>query len=146
MEVDGVEFVTKGLGKLPLTVQKKVLRPAIEQGCTPFVKAAKQFAPRRFGIMARSVIRRVKTYASGVTVGVIGARNEVTIVNGQRVNPGKYARLVEGGTKPHSIGERKHPGSQPNKWMLPAYNSGKAASQQIVNNKIRQGIEKFGGK
>ncbi len=46
--------------------------------------------------------------------------------------PAKYDHLVQGGTKPHSVGKRKHPGARPNPYRKRAYEASKGDIGDVV--------------
>lgn len=119
---------------LPDKVQRKLLRRAVTKGSTPVLRRAKQLAPRRSGLLRRSLKRKIKTYKGGVVVAVIGPDKNVSGVVGKRKHtPGKIAHLVEYG---HG---GKHP-APPHAFLEPALESTKAQAVAIMEDTLRQGI------
>lgn len=99
--ISGDRQLQRGLASLSPVVQRKVVRPAIQQSATIVSKAMKANAKRikKTGALAKSIGRRMKTYKETV-VASVGPR--VGWRQGSR-EPGNYDYLVEDGTKSHTI-------------------------------------------
>lgn len=96
IKMDGAPALLRKLGNLPLNVQKGALRRGVNKALTPILKTAKAAARRRTGALKRSLKRKVKTYASGTVVGLVGPdKNTVGEYQGKIIRPHKYAHLVE---------------------------------------------------
>lgn len=87
-------------------VDRKAARKAIRFGvneATKFVAAdAKANVPKGTGLLKKSIGRRVRSYRGGTVIsGIVGPRSgfAITLPNGKKVNPAKYAHLVEFGRK-----------------------------------------------
>lgn len=99
-ELSGIREVMARLEGLKPGKVRRIHRKVLNEVTKPVLKTAKSLVPRRTGQLRKSLGRKVRTYPSGVTVGVIGPRNGFLIVkDGKRINPVKYAHLVELGTR-----------------------------------------------
>ncbi len=128
-KLDGLAELTAKLSGARRTIRNKVLRKAVNaatqeglNGVKGSYKLSAGKAKRghkkyvRSGQLKRSLGRKTKTYDSGVVVGVIGPRKGYAIVwNGQKIDPVKYAHLVNADTRAHSLakGARLRKGQQP---------------------------------
>lgn len=135
------------------TVVKRVSRKAVRAACQPIRKEMKVKAPRRLGHLKKSIITKMKTYASGVVAGITGPRSKVILDDkGKRINPAKYAHLVEYGTAPHVIPGAvidgryypvvQHPGAPAQPFMRPAFVGKKEAAFTAARRKYAQEIPK----
>lgn len=112
-DIVGLTETLASLQAIAPKLRRKVLRPALSRATKPLVQAAKKFAARRSGLLAKSIKRKVRTYKNGGTLATIigpdsNLRKEVTRqapwgpVQVTAV-PAFYAHLVEFGTRPHSL-------------------------------------------
>ena len=91
------------LEALPPAFQKRALVPAVRSATYIILNAARvklvMNRSIRTGLLYTSLGRKVKFYKrTGVAYGVVGPRvGWVGQFNGRRINPNKYAHLVEGG-------------------------------------------------
>lgn len=58
-------------------------------------------------------------------------------------NPSRYAHLVEGGTKPHMAGKRKHPGSRAQHFLQRAVSFAGPVAQAKMIGKLKDGIQNW---
>lgn len=156
-KVDGLSESLRRLKILPDRINRKVMRLAINKGCTPVVRAARKMAPVGDGLkpdgterkhLKDTMTKRVKTYRNGTVVGVVGPRAKAA----------PHAKLVELGTDPHEIkigkdlilknGVRipagtiiKHPGAAATHFLHNAFESVKGQVQDIVETTVAVGIE-----
>lgn len=113
------------LAEIKRGAARGILTKAMRIAVKPVPTAMKAKVPQDTGLLRRFITQRVKFYPRQVTaLGMVGPRSGGQVV--RRVSswsnspvmqrPGKYAHLVEKGTKPHSItiGNRtiKHPGTK----------------------------------
>lgn len=128
------------LSTLALAVQKKISRRAMNIAVRPLAKDVKARAKRvqkRTGQLWRSIGHRVKTYPSGVVIGLVGARSGfrtmLTTKSGKRVpvDPRFYLHLLEFGTKR----SRAFP------ILRPAWDAGRQALQDAYVLELQRGIE-----
>lgn len=104
-EIEGVRDLVKQLETLQTKVRKKTLRKMVTGMAKVVNKGMKRRAPRRTKTLSKSIGQRVKVYRqSGNTVAIVGPRKgfaQVIEHEGKaiKVNPEKYAHLVEFGTK-----------------------------------------------
>lgn len=100
------DTVIQSLARKLAEVDRKAARKAIRKGvneATKIVTAdAKANVPRKTGLLRKSIGRRVRSYRGGSVIsGIVGPRSgfATTLANGKKVNPAKYAHLVEFGRK-----------------------------------------------
>lgn len=139
----GADALIRKLEALPGKVYRRVVRKAINKGATPMVKAARRYAPRESGLLAKSMGKKLKSYfARGVVLSVVGPRGgfgkEVTLPDGtsEYRDPVKYAHLVEFGTD--------HSPAQP--FMRRAYEENKTALMSAMFGEMKTGIEREAAK
>lgn len=147
MKVD-VKFDAKqlidNLKKLSNREIKNATRKAINAATNPTLKASRANVPVESGALKKSIIKKVKTYPSGVVVGIIGPDSSytqdytrTTTINGKKIieiekrRPVKYAHLVEFGTS-HSVGLRP---------FTAAYESTKDQALTILGEKFNESVE-----
>ena len=172
-----VKFQIKGLDKLLHQLEEvsskapAICRKAIKEASKPVVEAAKALAPKRYGALRKSIGDKQITYeGSGITVGVIGPRNNYSEVrDGKRIVPALYAHLVEYGTAPHRLfggtinastkvqrerrrdvllaaakaeGRETHPGSKAQPFMRPAWDANVGQLVPTMSRVISEEIAK----
>lgn len=133
-KLTGLDEFQRVLKTLPGSVQKRVLHPGMRKATSIVNKSAKAGAPRRSGQLYRSLGAKVKTYPSGVTVGVVEPRPGFKIAGkgGKNIDPRRYAHLVERGVKAHAVGKgssvkkksqsgKMHPGARAQPFLMPAF-------------------------
>lgn len=116
--VDGLQDILRKLDELPKKLRNKFLRRAVSDAAKLILWSARARTPRRFGILKKSLGRKVKVYRrSGTMVAIVGARVGFKQQVGTRVkasrasarypkapgdpiyaDPTKYLHLVELGT------------------------------------------------
>jgi len=149
-KVIGDKELIKELKKLNASVQRKVMRPAINFGLTPIRQETARRAPRDTGLLSKSIKKKVgkrgawgKVYVdsqtkyqvetAGNTVNKrVGAKSDEKGIQ----NPAKYAHLVEFGTK--------HSRSKP--FMRPAMESKKGIAYSRIARKAKERINKLAKK
>lgn len=135
VKLEGDRKLLRKLNDLKTSVQKKLLRRAVNKGSTPILKTIKKNAPRRTGFMKKAMARKVRTYKSGAVVAVMGPKREaVGTYNDRKYVPANVAHLVEGG---HG-GKRPAP---PHPFVKPSFESTKEESINIVSSDLAAGIE-----
>lgn len=125
--VEGLQAILKQLDGLKKSAAKKVTRAIVTAGGRAVVRAAKKLAPKRTGLLRRSLFSRVAVHpGSGVAVATIGPREGFRVQVGvvtrgalagkpKYADPVKYAHLVELGTahsaaKPFLVPALQSPG------------------------------------
>jgi HK97 gp10 family phage protein len=99
VQITGYAQAVRMLTGLPEPLRYKIMAYAVNKAVRPLVTMARTNARRRSGALAKSIANKVKTYKrSGVTVAVVGPTFQEWKYKGQRIVPGYYAHLVEGGT------------------------------------------------
>jgi HK97 gp10 family phage protein len=140
--ITGVQELLAGLRHLQDTVRRRITKAALLRGAAIIRKAARAKAPKRFGFLKRAIGTKSKAYRSGVVVVFVGVRSRLAVHKGRRVNPGKYAHLVEFGTRAHAVGKRKHPGAAAKPSLGPAYRENRSQVRQAIAQKIREELTK----
>lgn len=113
IELQGLNAAITKMERLSHRIVTSSVAKAVRAGAAPIVKAGKQNAPRRHGYLKRSITQKVNRYR-GKVLDVIGPAKQ-KYPDGS--NPVNYAHLVEGGTKPHLVGKRQHPGAKANPFL-----------------------------
>lgn len=98
VRVEGLDDAMKRLQAMPRKVHRRVVMRSLKAGSAVLVDAAKESAPRYTGVMANSMMAKLKNTRRGA-YALIGPRNKS--VRGK--NPNEYAHAVEGGAEPHVI-------------------------------------------
>lgn len=132
-------------------LKNRVMRSAISEALTPFVRAARAAAKtfKRTGLLAKSMGKTVRTYSSGVTFGAAGPdKNTIGRLRGKNVIPGKYAHLPEYGTKAHNQPKRKamHPGSKGRAYMQKSWRAVKGQVLAVIVNKVKTALDREAAK
>lgn len=86
----GAKDIAAELNKLDAAVRKDISAKAMEAATSVLVNPMRAAAPKRTGVLARSVSKAVRVYESK-TFGIVGPQKE-----------GWYGRLIEFGTKDRS--------------------------------------------
>lgn len=154
IEIFGDKALMARLDRLPDTLRKRVLRPAVTAAGRPVRQAAKANVPIRFGFLKKAIDVKAKSYKT-TAVAIVGPRSDMSTTGtnlfGQpiRVSPSLYAHLVEGGVRPHAMpwgpggkGRWMHPGNAPKRFLERAWESQLATAQAKLNQKIAEGLEK----
>ena len=163
MVLRGDKALMRALRQLPIKVELRVIRPAVNFAMTPTVKAARRNAPKGgTGLLKLSIAKKVKAYKrTGVVFGAVGPRTRLFgVVRGRKESPTKYAHIVEGGSRRHDIpraGRNKvmrlpsgrgfvshvsHPGTTGQHFLLRAWNQTKGTMFNRMRTKIGRGIQK----
>jgi len=153
VHVEGVREAVEVLKKLEFAARRRVVSAAVRAANAVIVKTARSLAPvGKTGLLKKQIRGSVKFQpGSGVVWGDI--RSHATKAQRKRGGPnaGKYAHLVIGGTRPHSIEKGAtgamlalpsgfysrvmHPGARPRPFM-----------DQAANAAFREAINAFGWK
>lgn len=133
---EGEKELIANLRAMDRAARVKAIRPAVTAAAKPMEAAMRLHAPYRTGALKRSIDTKVKTYKNAV-VAIIGPRwdqieVQTYVKSGKvkRVQPGRYAHLVESGTirsKANPFAER-------------AFMQSAAESQSILETRIVEGI------
>lgn len=124
----GLTSALAALDKVSDRLRGKVLRKALTAGQKPLIAAARSRAPKRTGLLRKSLGSKVKIYrTSNSFVAVTGPRTSIQGEHkGKKVVPARYAHLVELGTKRAS----------PHPFLVPAAQSSQAAILVAMNRVI----------
>lgn len=151
MTVHGAKALNAALTILPVKLQKRVMKKAVNAAARPAVKAAKALVPVDEGFLRQSLGVKVKSYdENGNTVAFIGARGPrrkkdresgkwvfgerwvFTDIDGRRRIPAYYAHMVELGTV--------YQGAQP--YLRPGFEGAKPEAMVKLGVKLAEGLEK----
>lgn len=162
-KIEGMDKILKKLSMLKKSAATKVMRKGIAAGTKVVLSGAKARLPtktkylgKRSGLLRKSLGRKTKTYRqNGVVVGVVGPRKGFAkVIDGKRVDPVKYAHLVEGGRKAVKANKAKvlSDGKQvfgtkvaavpPHPFMRPAIDEQKAGIKQAISKAAGEELEK----
>lgn len=175
-KIEGLEPLIKSLQALEKKAAKKILKDAVNEGSKLILKAAKANVPTGpTGLLKKSLGRKVKVYRNtGKVVAIIGPRSgfkqtkqgkQLTALGKKfkdaGANPVHYAHLVEFGRHAVSPQDAKvlaiafpdavafRPSAEavpPHPFMRPALDSTQSAVRGVIEQKIREGIEREAGK
>lgn len=132
-ELVGLQDTLKRLSSLEEKLRRKHLKKAVSAGATPTLKAMRAKVPVRTGLLRASLAKKIKSYKNGVVAtATIGARSiKLVDKKGRRINPARYAHLVEKGSSDVP--------AQP--FMRPAAELTKDASIKIIAETLSKGVE-----
>jgi hypothetical protein len=127
--------VAAKLGEIASALRNKIVRKATEKATAPMIKGVKKnITPNnRSGLLRKAVVKKVRTYASGVSVGLIGVSSDFRgTFRGRNAWPDNYVHLVEDGTTEHEQPKRgvTHPGSRAFEPFARAQEQTKAQAEQ----------------
>lgn len=121
-------------------VDSKLLRSTVRAAGKPIREEARRLCPQDTGRLWASIQTRVTQRRKVETMAAVGAREH-------------YAHLVEFGTKPHLIPYGKndprrrglsrgfrHPGTDPQPFIRPAFDSKKDEAVSIARDKLRAAV------
>jgi len=137
--------------------QDKVIKTAVRETMKPVLADARARAPRGATGMLRSATKlKVKGYRrNGFVVGIVGVSRIKKEINGETVQPSKYAHLVEYGTAPHGpkvksimsngkmIFGKRVKGTPARPFIRPTFDSNRGSMERNVRTKIGRGIERI---
>lgn len=160
VRIDGLKELDRALGRLPIQIQKKVLKKAVSEAGEPVARAARALAPMETGLLQRSIKPYVKQYKrSGTWVAVVGptkvtakkARKGLSGSKARR-DPRFYGHLVEGETKPHlqhgvtiplvyiRLSASQHPGTKSVGFLERAWGANRNRALHVMKRELRKGI------
>lgn len=131
LQLDGFEEVIKIFEKLPATLQKKALRPALRAGAKIILKAAKAKSAKLTGKNRRFIkIKSLKRSRKSIGVMIqTGTREQLGI---PRDEQGYYPMVLEYGSK----NVKRRP------FMKPALRENHAAATRAIGKALEKNIEK----
>lgn len=149
--IPGLDTLTQGLAEFSKSMRNKIIRKGMNAVTQPLLKSAKGKCKSK--LIRKSLGRKVKTYPSGITVGVIFPRPGFDqVIDGITVKPTKIAHLLEGGRGPVSVKKatvlfghgqfwgRQVGSAAAQPFMRPAYEEGKESSKSIMAQKCKEEI------
>lgn len=162
IEVKGLSELADILDQLPLELQKKAIRPALVAAAAPMEAEAKRLAPQVTGGLSRGIKTVVKvdpgiggeTYASirstsrishliefGTALHKIATKTKKVMA---RLSASANGRGMKGKTT--ALGyqvygkEVEHPGTRPQPFLRPAFDTKHAESLRTFADKLRESI------
>ena len=145
IEFKGLDEVEMRLQALPEKVRRKTLRQALTQATEMIRAEAERRCPHRKPVrpgsgweafVDRDLIHLHEAITSRVSVGKMSAFGRVGI-DYKKV---RHGHLVEFGTKPHMIGKLKHPGSDKQPFMRPAFDAKGDEAVRILVDALFQAV------
>ena len=134
IRVEGVMDVERNLRKLPSRVQKRAIQRALRRGAKVVLVDAKRRVPVDTGLLRNSLRLRPQR-GDALETGLV--------LFADQKRGGFHAHLIEFGTKPHRLkGGGMHPGTSPQPFMRPAFDSKKRKSVDIIAKAIGVEIER----
>lgn len=97
-----IQALARKLNEFDRKASRKAIRKGVNEATKLVAADAKANVPKRTGLLKKSIGRRVRSYRGGTIIsGIVGPRSgfATTLKNGKKVNPAKYAHLVEFGRK-----------------------------------------------
>lgn len=144
VQLNGLEKPLAALVAMRGSRQRAILRRALTKATRPIVPAARAKVPVRFGLLKKSLGRKLKTTKDGVVYVVIGPRKGMkkqvgTVTRGPRKgqpvyeDPAKIAHLVEQGHGgPHPA--PAHP------FLGPTFDQMKGQVERTLSDEILKGL------
>lgn len=135
----GDKALERKLKTLGERVQRKLLRSAVNAASTPTLKAARQKAPKRTGLMRRSLGKKIVTNKKRQSVtAIIGSRKGVSgEFKGKPYRPSRVAHLTERGfINQHGTFVPPKP------WLHPAMAETQGQAASVMQQKLAAGIAK----
>ena len=180
VSIEGLDALLQTFKDLTGGKSDTKLVSAMRYALQPLQKQVKANAPRqrsnknksgRTGLLRKSIAMKAKKFGRGSKkkiLGLVGPKfsTSITLKNGLKIEPFRYAHLVEKGTVPHTVSPRRkekqkrfvgpimpgrfkswqHPGAREEPFMKPAL---AAVGSQIFNRfaeKMKEIISKVGVK
>jgi len=166
MTIDGVEELAQLFHELPIKIHKKVMGQALTAASRPVRKEMRRRLKSQGTERTRALWKAVgtklaKVRGTSTRLLVVGIRSmPQTDDKGNKINPVKYAHLVEFGTEAHTINPRlagigvstvlgplpngkfapevHHPGAKEKPFIRPAWDSQKAAAVRAFELKFEE--------
>lgn len=150
-EVKGLREIEQALKRLPIELERKVLRRAVLAGAGVIRDEARRLAPVRTGALRQNIVARYHKRKNGLV------RYDVGIRKGRKGMDAYYASMVEFGTSPHIIRAKKkkalgvdgrfgsvvrHPGASARPFMRPAFDSKYNEAIDKVGQVVRRAVER----
>ena len=149
--------IRKAFDRVVRRTQDKVVKTAVRETMKPVLSEARARAPLgENGMLKKATKLKVTGYRrNGFVVGIVGVSRISKEINGVKVQPSKYAHLVEYGTKAHGpkvkkimsngrmvFGKRVR-GTQARPFLRPTFDGNKGNMERNVRYKIGRGIERI---
>lgn len=145
----------KQFDRLVTRTRQRVVSKAVRETMKPVLSDARSRVPQGgTGTLRQATKLKVKGYRrNGFVVGIVGVSNMSKVVNGRKVQPSKYAHLVEYGTQAHSVKKAKvmtngsqvfgkHVRGAPARpFLRPAFDGNRKSMERDVRKRIGRGIE-----
>lgn len=140
IKIDGVNRLVMKLRKMAPSKAKRALSGAMNRAAKPIISEARKGAPKRTGIMKKSIGSKLKKYAKGTFLFlIVGARRgfgtaitEEGRKTPRNYNPVNILHLIERGTKSRA--------ARP--FLLPAIARTKTKVIQVFKTELAKRVEK----
>lgn len=103
INIEGLEEHLKQIQAFTPKKQRAIIRSSFQSATGPIKTGLRRYIKQRiyrFGHLVKAIRSKVKSYASGVVVVIVGATNRRL---GNNENPGNYFHLADAGTRPHQM-------------------------------------------
>jgi HK97 gp10 family phage protein len=97
-----IQALARKLNEFDRKASRKAIKKGVNEATKLVTADAKANVPRKTGLLKKSIGRRVRSYRGGTVIsGIVGPRSgfATVLASGKKVNPAKYAHLVEFGRK-----------------------------------------------
>lgn len=152
IHLEGATVAVESLKELEFAVRRRVVSAAVRASNAEIVREARKLAPVATGLLAKSIRGTVKMdRASGRVYGYVRAKRSAgqskKAKEGDK-NPARYAHLVIGGTKPHSIqkGDKSEMLALPGGWYTRVWHPGikpRPFMEQAASNVFPHAVRAF---
>lgn len=141
-KIEGFAELSKELEKLPIKIQKKILRKSVKAGAVLMRDRARALAPKRTGATARAI--KVESTTSRSRPGIISFAVGVETGKVQRLtaSTGKVATKVKGKLKLRKASARERRGEDPYYWKFQEF--GYRATGRSLHGKRKKGLGRKG--
>jgi HK97 gp10 family phage protein len=136
-QVQGLDETLKGLEQFKGAVQRRILRPAIRQGATLILKAARRLAPVETGTLKKSM---------GSKIVSKGKQPRVVAIIGPRTGMGQEVTLSDGTSDYRDPARYGHLAEETSPFLRPAVDETREAVGAKVRTVMAEGIAKAGAK
>lgn len=142
VRVTGLDDTLRRLSNLEKKAARSAIRKAVNAGGTVFTREVRRQAKRykRKGYLAKAIRKKVRSYKRGNAIVSITGAVVKKLPSGD--NPGNYFHLMDGGTRPHMVGPRKHPGASP-RWVIrKASSASETKARTVAHQKLDDEVTK----
>ena len=152
MKIEGLRELENKLNELGKSASKTVMRNTLKKAAEPIAESARASAPVDTGNLKASIgvstkLSKAQKRAQAKSAKASGGKDFSEIFVG---SASPVAHLVEFGTAPHinqgKFAGSQHPGTSPQPFMRPAWESNKDSSLDIIKSELASQIVKAAGR